>query len=125
MTDIEGRLKEALEASVADAVPGFDVVAAVRRRRRRHLFRAAAASAAAVAALGTTAALVGARVGSAGTAPIGAAAASAVAGLPCNATTATPAKPLPAAFRPVAVVRCYPQARGITGRGLWRFEVKQ
>src|SRR5712691_33948 len=121
MTDIEGRLTEALQASVADAVPGFDVVAAVHRRRRRQLIRAAAASAAAVAALGTAAAVLGVPGGSApGIRP---AVASAVARVPCTATTATPTGPLPAAFRPVAVIRCYPQARGIPGRGLWRFEV--
>ena len=56
---------------------------------------------------------------------IGAAAVSAVAGVSCGATVARATKPLPAAFRPVAVVRCYPKARGIPGRGLWRFEVKQ
>jgi hypothetical protein len=58
----------------------------------------------------------------AGHRPAGMAAASDV---PCTATTAQPTKPLPAAFRPVAVVRCYPKARGIPGHGLWSFEVKQ
>ena len=52
-------------------------------------------------------------------------AASAVASVSCRATTATATKPLPPAFHPVAVVRCYQKARGITGRGLWRFEIKQ
>jgi hypothetical protein len=52
-------------------------------------------------------------------------AASAVAGVSCPATTAKPTKPLPAGFSPVAVVRCYQEAHGIPGRGLWRFEVKQ
>ena len=52
-------------------------------------------------------------------------AASVVAGVPCTATIAKSTKPLPAAFRPVAVVQCYQLARGIPGRGLWRFEVKQ
>jgi hypothetical protein len=46
-------------------------------------------------------------------------------GVPCAATTAKPGEPLPAAFRPVAVVRCIQEARGIPGHGLWRFEVKQ
>jgi hypothetical protein len=50
---------------------------------------------------------------------------SALAGVPCTATTAKPTKPIPAAFRPVAVVQCYQVARGIPGNGLWRFEVKQ
>jgi hypothetical protein len=51
--------------------------------------------------------------------------AAAVASVSCRATTANATKPLPADFRPVAVVRCYQKARGINGRGLWRFEVKQ
>ena len=54
-----------------------------------------------------------------------AAAASTVARVSCRATTAQATKPLPADFRPVAVVRCYQKARGIDGRGLWRFNVKQ
>jgi hypothetical protein len=49
----------------------------------------------------------------------------AIAGLPCNATTALAGKPLPATFTPVAVVRCYSKARGVDGHGLWRFNVKQ
>src|SRR5262245_40992154 len=56
---------------------------------------------------------------------IDAAVAKSVASVSCRATTATATKPLPADFRPVAVVRCYRKARGITGHGLWRFEVKQ
>src|SRR5262249_37982719 len=51
--------------------------------------------------------------------------ASAVASVSCRATTAKATRPLPTDFRPVAVVRCYQKARGITGHGLWRFEVKQ
>jgi hypothetical protein len=49
----------------------------------------------------------------------------AIARLPCKATTALGAKPLPATFKPVAVVRCYGFARGVNGHGLWRFNVKQ
>jgi hypothetical protein len=49
----------------------------------------------------------------------------AVAGVPCGATNARPRKALPAAFKPVAVVRCYSKARGVNGQGLWRFMVKQ
>ncbi len=56
---------------------------------------------------------------------VNAAAASAVASISCRATTARATKPLLADFRPVAVVRCYQKARGIDGRGLWRFNVKQ
>src|SRR5258708_20349244 len=56
---------------------------------------------------------------------IGANTASAVAGVSCQATTARATGPLPADFRPVAVVRCYQIARGITGHGLWTFDVKQ
>lgn len=56
---------------------------------------------------------------------IDAAAAGAIASVSCRATTVKATKPLPADFRPVAVVRCYQKARGINGRGLWRFEVKQ
>lgn len=56
---------------------------------------------------------------------IGANTASAVAGVSCRAATAPATGRLPADFRPVAVVRCYQIARGITGRGLWRFDVKQ
>jgi hypothetical protein len=55
----------------------------------------------------------------------GPAIASIVARVPCRATTARSTAPLPVAFTPVAVVRCYPKARGVPGRGLWRFEVKQ
>ncbi len=40
-------------------------------------------------------------------------------------TTGRATGPLPADFRPVAVVRCYQIARGITGHGLWTFDVKQ
>jgi hypothetical protein len=56
---------------------------------------------------------------------IDAAVTSSVAGVSCRATTAKATRPLPPDFRPVAVVRCYRKARGINGRGLWRFEVKQ
>jgi hypothetical protein len=56
---------------------------------------------------------------------VDAAVASAVTRVSCAATVGRATKPLPAAFRPVAVIRCYPKARGITGRGLWSFEVKQ
>jgi len=35
----------------------------------------------------------------------------AVAGVPCGATKARPREPLPATFKPVAVVRCYSKAR--------------
>jgi hypothetical protein len=56
---------------------------------------------------------------------IDAAVASSVASVSCRATTARATKPLPADFRPVAVVRCYQKARGVTGHGLWRFDVKQ
>ena len=56
---------------------------------------------------------------------IGANTASAVTGVSCQATTARATGPLPADFRPVAVVRCYQIARGITGHGLWTFDVKQ
>jgi hypothetical protein len=52
-------------------------------------------------------------------------AARTVAGLSCRATTTRGTELLPAAFRPVAVVRCLEEARGIPGRGLWGFEVKQ
>jgi len=50
---------------------------------------------------------------------------AAIANVSCRATTAKATMPLPADFRPVAVVRCYQKARGINGRGLWRFDVKQ
>lgn len=122
MTDIEKQITDVLRASVADAMPGFDVVAAVRRRRRRQLIRAGTVSAAAVAVLGTAAAVLAAP---GGLAPTTTAVTGGVAGVPCTATTAKPTGPIPAAFRPVAVVQCYPLARGIPGRGLWRFEVKQ
>lgn len=56
---------------------------------------------------------------------IGANTASAVEGVSCRATTAPATGSLPADFRPVAVVRCYQIVRGITGRGRWRFNVKQ
>src|SRR6266853_376426 len=56
---------------------------------------------------------------------LGAAAVSAADDLSCRATTADATKPLPRGFSPVAVVRCYPKARGINGRGLWAFEVRQ
>jgi hypothetical protein len=56
---------------------------------------------------------------------IDAAVAGSVASVSCRATTAKATRPLPPDFRPVAVVRCYQKARGINGRGLWRFEVKQ
>ena len=126
MTEIESRLKDALQASVADAMPGFDVVAAVRRRRRQQVIRASAASAAVVATVGTAVALLGVHGGSPpGNRTTGTAVFSAIARIPCGATTAKPIKPLPATFTPVAVVRCYMVARGIPGRGLWRFEVKQ
>jgi hypothetical protein len=49
----------------------------------------------------------------------------AVAGVPCGPTKARPREPLPATFKPVAVVRCYSKARGVNGHGLWRFTVKQ
>src|SRR5258707_2857842 len=52
-------------------------------------------------------------------------AANAVASVSCRATTTQATKRLPRDFQPVAVVRCYQKARGITGRGLWRFDVKQ
>jgi hypothetical protein len=122
MTDIEKQITEVLRASVADAMPGFDVVAAVRSRRRHHLIRAATASAAAVAALGTAAAVLVVRGESA---PTVLTVASAVASVPCKATTAMQTEPIPAAFIPVAVVRCYSPARGVPGHGLWRFKVKQ
>jgi hypothetical protein len=126
MTDIESRLKEALKVSVADAAPGFDVMAAVRRRHRRQLIRAAIAGAVGIAALATATAFLGLPGRSApGVHPNGALVARAVARVSCAATKAKPAGPLPAAFRPVAAVRCYPQARGIPGHGLWRFEVRQ
>src|SRR5216683_2673928 len=43
----------------------------------------------------------------------------------CGATKARPREPLPATFKPVAVVRCYSKTRGVNGHGLWRFTVKQ
>jgi hypothetical protein len=52
-------------------------------------------------------------------------AASAVESVSCRATTAPATAALPADFRPVTVVRCDQTARGINGRGLWLFEVKQ
>lgn len=126
MTDIESRLADALRASVADATPGFDVVAAVRRRHRRQLIRVATASAAAVAALGTAAAALGVPGGSAPRAGLARGiAASAVASVPCAAATAKPTGALPDAFTPVAVIRCVQEERVIPGHGLWRFEVKQ
>jgi hypothetical protein len=56
---------------------------------------------------------------------IGAAAAIAISRVSCPATTAKATAPLPRSFEPVAVVRCVQDARGTTGQGLWRFEVKQ
>ena len=50
MTNLEERLRDAIDASLADAEPRFDVMAAVRLRHRRRLIRTAAASVAFVAA---------------------------------------------------------------------------
>ena len=50
---------------------------------------------------------------------------STAADVPCKATTARPGGRLSPAFKPVLVVRCYPKAHGVPGRGLWRYQVKQ
>jgi hypothetical protein len=51
--------------------------------------------------------------------------AASAADVPCKATTARPGGRLSPAFKPVLVVRCYPKAHGVPGRGLWRYQVKQ
>jgi hypothetical protein len=59
MNGLEERLREAIDSSVADAQPKFDVMAAVRRRHRRRLIRASAASVAAVTAVAVAAVFLG------------------------------------------------------------------
>ncbi len=70
MSDLEERLRDAIDASLADAEPKFDVMAAVRRRHRWRLMRATAASAVIVAAAVAAAVLLdGPRIGPGGSAP--------------------------------------------------------
>ncbi len=59
MTDLDGRIRDALDASVADVLPPAGVMEAVRRRHRRRLVRAALASVAALAGIATVAGLTG------------------------------------------------------------------
>jgi hypothetical protein len=51
MSDLEQRLRDAIDAYVDGAQPSFDVIDAVRRRHRRRLVRATAAGGAAVMAV--------------------------------------------------------------------------
>jgi hypothetical protein len=51
MDDLEERIREAVDASVADAEPRPSIIDAVRSRHRRHLMRVAAASVMTVAAV--------------------------------------------------------------------------
>src|SRR5262249_27806532 len=71
MSDLEERLRDAIDASLADAEPKFDVMAAVRLRHRwRLLLQATAASAVIVAAAVAAAVLLAApRIGPGGSAP--------------------------------------------------------
>src|SRR6266700_3676740 len=83
MSDLEERLRDAIDASVADAEPKFDVMAAVRLRHRWRLLRATAASAVMVAAAVAAAVLLAApRIGPGGSAP------------PAASKTAKPAVPV-------------------------------
>lgn len=66
MSDLEERLREAIDSSVANAEPRFDVMRAVRRRHRRRLIRASTASAATVTALVVAAVFLGVPHGGSG-----------------------------------------------------------
>lgn len=86
MSDLEERVRDAIDASLADAEPKFDVLAAVRRRHRWRLMRATAASAVIVAAAVAAAVLlVAPRIGPGGPAP---------AATPATSNTAKPAVPV-------------------------------
>jgi hypothetical protein len=59
MSDLEERLRNAIDSSVEGAEPSFDVIDAVRRRHRRRLIRVIATSAATVMAVIAAAVLLG------------------------------------------------------------------
>ncbi|MGN6680915.1 MAG: hypothetical protein ACTHKL_24395 [Streptosporangiaceae bacterium] len=61
MSELQERLRDAITASVADAEPSFDVLAAVQRRHRRQLRRRAAVTGVAVVVAAILAAFVAAR----------------------------------------------------------------
>jgi hypothetical protein len=70
MSDLEQRLRDAIGASLADAGPRFDVLAAVRRRHRRRLLRATAGAVIVAGIVAAAAVLLGApRIGPGGSTP--------------------------------------------------------
>jgi len=99
MSDLEQRLRDALEASLADAGPKFDVLAAGRRRHHWRLLRATAGAVIVAGIVAAAVLLGGPRIGPGGSAPA------------ATPTTSKMARPAVAVF-PGGGVSCSPAGTG-------------